>query len=278
MPLYMDLHRLNGATSQDVVDAHHRDLQVQEKYGVHYLTVWFNEQAGRIFCLVQAPSIEAAVAVHTEAHGLVADEIIEVDTQEVETFLGTAAARADAPEPAPDGGQGTDPGLRSILFTDIVASTATTQRVGDDHAMHLLRVHNVIVRDNLQKHGGREVKHTGDGIMASFVSASRAVECASAIQWGFYNHNAGQPEMEVRICAGISAGEPVEESEDLFGASVQLARRICDQAGPGSTFVSNVVRELCIGKRFAFRDRGEAELKGFAEPVRIFEVDWRAGA
>jgi Protein of unknown function (DUF4242) len=79
MPLFMDVHnRVEGLTADAVAGAHRRDLEVQEKYGVHYQRYWFDEGSGRVFCLVEAPDAEAAVAVHREAHGLVADDITEV--------------------------------------------------------------------------------------------------------------------------------------------------------------------------------------------------------
>ena len=79
MPLYLDIHsKIAGLTSNGVADAHQKDLQVQHKYGVKYLRYWFDEGTGKVFCLVEAPSKEAAAAVHREAHGLVADEIVEV--------------------------------------------------------------------------------------------------------------------------------------------------------------------------------------------------------
>ncbi len=79
MPLYMDVHHhVEGLTAEAVEGAHQRDLEVQEKHGVKYLKYWFDEASGKVFCLVEAPSKEAAEAVHREAHGLVADEITEV--------------------------------------------------------------------------------------------------------------------------------------------------------------------------------------------------------
>ena len=78
MPLYMDIHNLPGATANAVADAHMKDLQEQDKYGVKYLRYWVNEAQGKVFCLVEAPNAEAANAVHRHAHGLVADEIFEV--------------------------------------------------------------------------------------------------------------------------------------------------------------------------------------------------------
>ncbi|MBI2152615.1 MAG: DUF4242 domain-containing protein [Candidatus Rokubacteria bacterium] len=79
MGLYLDVHnKIEGLTKEGVADAHEQDLRVQRKYGVNYLKYWFDVGTGKVFCLVEAPSKEAAAAVHREAHGLVADEIIEV--------------------------------------------------------------------------------------------------------------------------------------------------------------------------------------------------------
>jgi Protein of unknown function (DUF4242) len=78
MPLFMDVHNVDGATEDDVAKAHEADLATQDKHGVRYLKYWVDEKAGKIFCLSEAPNAEAAQAVHREAHGLVADEIYEV--------------------------------------------------------------------------------------------------------------------------------------------------------------------------------------------------------
>jgi class 3 adenylate cyclase len=161
--------------------------------------------------------------------------------------------------------------VRTILFTDIESSTALTQRLGDAQAQELLRSHNTIVRDALTACGGTEIKHTGDGIMASFPSASRAIECAVAIQRAV----TAKADALLRVRIGLNAGEPVAEECDLFGTAVQLARRICDHADAGAILVSNVVRELAMGKGFLFADTGEIELKGFEDPVRLYEVQWR---
>ncbi len=272
MPLYMDRHEGVTATPEEMAEVHLKDVEVQGRYGVTYLTYWVDERTARAFCLVDAPSREAAEAVHREAHGLVANEIIEVDRPVVEEFMGSVAETPAAIDPSTTDVQ---PALRIILFTDMEASTAITQRLGDARAMDLLRTHNALIRDALNAHSGREVKHTGDGIMASFLSASGAVECAIAIQRAFTSRNEQNPDTPIRVRIGLTAGEPVMEDEDLFGAAVQLARRICDCAEPSEILVANVMRELCIGKGFAFADRGLAVLKGFEDPVQVHEVSWQ---
>ncbi len=161
----------------------------------------------------------------------------------------------------------------TILFTDMEDSTPTTSRLGDAGAQELVREHNTIVRNALRAHEGDEIKHTGDGIMASFASASHGVECAIEIQraLALRNESAASP---LRVRIGLNAGEPVLEERDLFGTAVQLAKRVCDTGEPGSILVTNVIRELCAGKGFMFAGRAATDLKGFDEPVRLFEVRW----
>jgi class 3 adenylate cyclase len=166
-------------------------------------------------------------------------------------------------------------GFRTIMFTDISESTSTTQAIGDERAQDIIRTHNEIVRRALHRFDGEEVKHTGDGIMAAFTSIIGALECAIAIQRALAAHSAlevGHPPFAVRI--GINAGEPVIEGGDLFGTSVQIASRICTRAEPRQILVSDVVRQLAAGKGFLFADRGDTELRGFEDPIRLFELRW----
>ncbi|MCC6381166.1 MAG: adenylate/guanylate cyclase domain-containing protein [Dehalococcoidia bacterium] len=163
----------------------------------------------------------------------------------------------------------------TVLFTDMEGSTLLTQRLGDAAAQEVLRRHNGVIRQALVQHGGSEIKHTGDGIMASFRSTSRALECATAIQKGFAASNDERSGPPIRVRVGLNAGEPVREDRDLFGTAVQIARRACDAAEPGAIFVTPVVRELAAGHSFSFRDRGEHNLKGLDEPLHLYEVRWR---
>jgi class 3 adenylate cyclase len=151
-----------------------------------------------------------------------------------------------------------------------------TQRLGDEAAQDVLRGHNEVIRAALKEHGGSEVKHTGDGIMASFGKASSALACATSIQRAFEEHNNERAGQRVRVRIGLNAGEPVAEDGDLFGTSVQLAARICARAEPGQILASNVIRELAAGKQFLFADHGDVIFRGFEDPVRVCEVSWRS--
>jgi class 3 adenylate cyclase len=183
---------------------------------------------------------------------------------EIRNFLGLEVT-ADAETAA---------AVHTILFTDVEGSTSLTERLGDVTAREVLRQHEHTVREALTSHGGAEVKTTGDGFMATFPSATRALECAIAMQRAFAQHNesAGEP---IRVRVGLNAGEPIAEERDLFGTAVNLAARICGHAEAGQILASDVLRQLVAGKDFLFADRGEASLKGFDEPVRLFEVKWQ---
>jgi hypothetical protein len=200
MPLYMDIHNLpEGTTPEDVAKAHAKDMEIQRKYGVEYHKYWVNEAGNKVFCLAHAPNAEAANQVHREAHGLLAEKIIEVEPDVAEVFLGGTETNNVGAVLLPGGGaDARDPGIRTVLFTDIVDSTTLTQSLGDEAALALLGVHDTIVRDALSALGGREVKHTGDGIMASFVSAAGAVRCAIQIQRELAKHEKAQPESPLK--------------------------------------------------------------------------------
>jgi len=274
----MDIHEIPGGVSaEDVAKAHAQDVEVQSKYGVSYHKYWVNEKEGKVFCLCHAPNAEAASQVHREAHGLVAEKIIQVEPDVAELFFGGTEVNAAGAVMLPGAeADARDPGIRTILFTDIVDSTSLTRRIGDDAAMELLGVHDSIVRGALSDLGGREIKHLGDGIMASFVSAAAAVKCASRVQREVARRGRENKDRPFNVRLGIAAGEPVEHHNDLFGCTVQLAARLCSHAQPQQILVSNVVAELCEGKALPFEDLGEVPLKGFDHPVRAHAVTWTA--
>ncbi len=231
---------------------------------MRYLTAMVDVERQRIFCLAEAPSAEAAETVHREAHGMVADSIIQVDPAIVRSFFGVM-------KEIETGELSFGTGLRTILFTDIEGSTALYDKLGDDAAVVIRHAHDKIVRTALQATEGREVKHTGDGIMACFGSVVKAVDCAVQIQTGMAEHNAGA-EAPVHVRIVLNAGEPVAEGSDLFGTTVNLASRICGAADPGTVLASHAVRELSQGKGLRCDDLGPRELRGFDEPVSLYRL------
>jgi class 3 adenylate cyclase len=268
MALFMDRHDLPDATAADLAVAHMRDLEVQDQFGVRFVTYWFEEGAGSGFCLVEGPDAESVEAAHCAAHGLLPSQVIEVDEAGVRGFFGRLNTH-------PPGEPYVETAFRAILFTDIADSTSLTQELGDRAVMRVLREHDSIVRAALARFGGSEVKHTGDGIMAAFDSAYQAVGAAVQIQRGLHEREgAEQHALHVRI--GVAAGEPVTEHDDLFGAAVQQAARLCACAQPGSIVASSGVHDLCRGNEIRFTDLGPIAVKGFDEPIGHYEVRWLA--
>jgi class 3 adenylate cyclase len=184
-------------------------------------------------------------------------------------FMGTAtpsdAEPADQPVPSD---------FRSILFTDVEESTLLTAQYGDAKARELLQQHERITRESLAAHGGTEIKTMGDGFMASFTSASSGIDAAVAMQRAITDHFEATP-TPIRIRIGINAGEPIAENDDLYGTAVIQAARIMGHADGGEILVSDTVRGLVAGKSYLFSQKGEYDLKGFEETVRLFEVNWR---
>lgn len=276
MPLYMDIHSIDPATPwEDIAQAHLADLAIQDNHDVDYKKYWFNRDCGKLFCLVEAPNAEAANCVHEHAHGLVAEKLIEVDPDLIDGFMGKTGVNDGGSALVPGATDQTqrDSGVRTVLFTDICNSTEMTSRFGDRATMAMLSVHDGVVRNALRANGGREVKHTGDGIMAAFVSAADAVRFACQVQAALEEHNKPGPEFPVMVRIGISAGEPVEQGNDLFGSTVQLAARLCARADPGQVLVSNMVADLCADNGLKFSETREVELKGFDHQIETRFVE-----
>ena len=262
----MDRHEFTGLTATDAANMHLKDMELQDQFGVQLLTYWFDYDRQTAFCLANAPSADAVRALHGASHGAIPNQVIEVDQRVVERFMGGIVAH-ELGEPY------VETAFRTILFTDLEGSTSLTQQLGDARAMALLRTHDEIIRDSVRRHGGSEVKHTGDGLMAAFPSVSGAIDSAVQIQRRFANED--EIAFPLRIRIGMSAGEPVTEHSDFFGAAVQLAARLADRAEPGTVLVSSTVRDLALGKGFEFLKRGRLRPKGFADPVQVYEVVWR---
>ena len=259
VPIFMDRHDLRGLKADDVAEAHRRDVDIQDRHGVKYMAYWFDESNGAAFCLVHAPDPETAERVHREAHGEIPNAIIPVDLAAVEAFLGRIGDPRAAPGAA---APAVDSGLRAVMFTDIVGSTEMTARLGDSAALELVRAHDALVRRGLEAYGGREIKHTGDGIMASFDNVANSVRAAADIQRRFAAYNADASEtLSVRI--GIDAGEPVEDHNDLFGSTVQLAARLCSEAEANGIIVSGFRARAVPRGRDAIRGARRTPIQGF---------------
>ena len=265
MPLYMDRHDVHGITAEQVAQAHLMDLAASSRHGVQFLTYWFDGSNNAAFCLANAPSPDEMQAVHRETHGLVSNEIIDVAEDNVLRFLGRIENPADA-------AHATSP-FRTVLFTDLEGSTSLLNELGQAAYLVLLTEHDLIIRRALVGTHGREVKHTGDGIMAAFEEVADGLQCALAIEAGFSQRNAAEQAPVLRVRIGIAAGEPVDHNDDLFGSTVNLASRVCQAADGGQVLVTDQVRELGASHGFVFSPAGRRVLKGFPGQIALFQLE-----
>jgi class 3 adenylate cyclase len=168
-------------------------------------------------------------------------------------------------------------GTVTVLFTDAAGSTELRGLLGDEAADEILRAQDELVRRQIAVHHGREVKGTGDGVMAAFGSARRAVVCAADIQRSLQERNREQHDAHVGVRVGLNSGEVNQRGGDLFGAAVNAAARVAAKAKGGEILVSAVVKQLA-GRvpEISFVDRGRFRLKGFDERWQLFEVIWNS--
>lgn len=239
MPIYMDLHIVPGIAAKHAAEAHREDLKIQEEYGCRCMTYWVDEERGKAFCLIDAPNKEAVREMHDRAHGLVPHEIIQVNSNVVEAFLGRIQDPNGINDPETGLSIFNDPAFRIIMVTHTMDSRLLQHQLGPEKAAELLSLYNTLVREQLNKHEGREVELAGDGFVASFVSVSQAVQCAAAIQKVL--HIAAEL-IDLRI--GIHAGMPIGDSQQLFGDTIHFAQQLCLVGKKNQAILSSVVREL----------------------------------
>jgi DNA-binding NarL/FixJ family response regulator len=162
---------------------------------------------------------------------------------------------------------GSDEGrvLATVMFSDIVSSTERAADIGDRRWRNLLDRHDVLIRRELDRHGGREIKTTGDGFLALFDAPARAIRCALAIRDALRAEG-----VEVRI--GLHAGEVELRGDDVGGIAVHIGARVAGLAQAGDVMVSRTVKDLVTGSGIGFLDRGEHILKGVPERWRLYAI------
>ncbi|MDB5142668.1 MAG: transcriptional activator FtrA [Mucilaginibacter sp.] len=246
MPIFMDVHIVPGVKAKDVAEAHRLDLLHQQAHGCNCMTYWIDEVRENIFCLIEAPDKQAVEEMHSKAHGLIPNKIIEVNSNLVEAFLG----RIYDPSDAPISNEGlkvfADSSFRILMVTKTADPVLLKHQFGAGKAGELLSAHTGIIRKNILQYDGREVEHEGSGFVVSFSSAFKAVACALSIRKEISDSISGQ--IDLRLA--VNAGEPVEHSEQLFGETIQFASNMCRIAKGGKIAIATAVKELIADDLF----------------------------
>jgi AraC-like DNA-binding protein len=256
MPIYMDIHQVPGIEALDAAEAHRKDMLIQAEFQCKCMTYWVDVDRGVVFCLIEAPDKSEVEEMHRRSHGLVPNKVIEVKNELVESFLG----RIHDPEDA----EITDTGLKVFSGTAsrILMVTEMTDPALLRCTLGAAKAGDVIdsVKNNFKKalsaSGGRTAENaesTGNIHIAAFSSTTRAIACAVEIRKNL-------PE-SVRALAGcrigLHIGEPVAESDKLFGDTIRLARYLCTITSDNGIVISSQVKETL------FRDAAEQDQRDF---------------
>ena len=240
MPLYMDIHNVPGVKARDVAEAHRKDLLHQNEFGCNCMTYWIDEEREKIFCLIDAVNKDAVKEMHSKAHGLIPNKIIEVSSSLVESFLG----RIYDPEDIPTTKDGlrifSDPSFRTLLIIKMTDHVLLKHQLGEGKANDLMNRQHEIIRKDLQLQGGSEVEHGGEGFIISFTAASKAVSCALALLKDIPVADA----VLLGFRMAINGGEPIEKSNKLFGDTIQFANYLCEIANPSQVAISSGIKNL----------------------------------
>ena len=237
---------------------------------------WVNESGKKVFCLAHAPNAEAAEQVHREAHGMMAEKIIEVEPDVAEVFLGGMETDPAGAVLLPGGGADRDPGIRTILFTDVVNSTTLTQSLGDEAALALLGVHDTIVRDALAaSRRSRNKAHWRRYHGVIRLTSGRSSLCNSDPTR--IEQACASKSRSIRSRSGL-ARQPANPSSNT---TISLDRQF--NSLPASAPTRNRSKSLsrtqspscASAKHSRFEDVGEVTLKGFNSPVRAHAAAWQ---
>jgi len=240
MPLFLDLHNLpDGVTAAHVAEMHKADLDIEHEYNCRGLTYWCDEKRKTAFCLIEAPSKEALIELHENAHGAIPTRIIEVNDTIVESFLG----RIEDPEKAKNVRLNiiNDPAFRTLMVVKIKRKLLRVEDISTLKAA--LRGYISTIKTVTTEYNGRIVKQEANSFLISFDAVTDAIQCGIKIQSTY--HKVITPELEFKI--GISAGIPVTEKDGIFEDTIKISDYLSDIA-KGDFSISSVVKDLYEGE------------------------------
>ena len=295
MPLYMDFHELDqfsDKTLQQLKEGHKLDLAVQSKYNVEYKHYYISKGNKKAFCVMEGPDKESCEAVHREAHGFVACNIVEVELNQYGLMMGLQLYDSDGMHLHEDGT--IDSGLRTILFISTLTFTSNSRLDGLELSNHFLDYSNEL-KEVLSRYGGREIASGKNETIYAFTSCANAVHCGFLLQERISCLNKRLEDKKIRFetTIALNAGEPVTRDSEFFGETLQLARRLSYTGKDGDIIISSCVNEhaqpsvmrtktsLKItsleDERFINRIIGLLESKIKDENFNIIELSERAG-
>ncbi len=239
MPIFMDRHIVPRIEAKQAALAHREDLKIQDEYACRCMMYWVDENHGSAFCLIDAPDEKSVKMMHDRAHGLVPHEIMQVNSNVVEAFLGRIAdPEGYADQDDPNLKIFNDTAFRIILVAQTTDIGLLNHQLGKEKAKGLMTLYHDIIRKKLHTYEGRELEMKGQVFTASFVSVTKAVDCAAALQKEM--DTAGEL---INLRIGLNAGMPVEKSKELFGDIIKMARYLSVFASHNQIVLASIIKE-----------------------------------
>lgn len=261
MPIYMDLHIVPGVNAKDVADAHSMDVLMEKEHSCKCLTYWIDEMRGFVFCLIDAPDKESVIDLHTRAHGLVPNKLIEVEPSFVQAFLG----RITDPEITAVTETGLkildDTSYRVIMHLQIEDFALLQEKKDIKYATELFKKFKSITKKEVLKNNGREVSSEGNEIITSFVQGEKAYEAALSISEQLSEF----PELNLRV--SLHAGEPVMQSDKLFGDTIDMLTRMNAFERVKPIAITSGIKELLKGDTII---KNEEKISVFSPKDEVF--------
>ena len=238
MPTFMDIHDTTGATAEDVAADHQRDLILQDDYNCKFIYFWHDIPSNTGFCVFEAPDKESVINLHNNSHGNSPNQIIEVELNKVEFFLGKIADIAWSKKNSPFDGYINETAHRTIMFLEIINPILFKLKNNKSNFADLLELQKKLIKDSFLKFEGNVISWESDCLIASFLSEENAINCAAEIQNKF--NNLSQDE-NIKSCVsiGLNFGAPVTKSDDLFGDVISLAKNLGYIAGENQILISS---------------------------------------
>lgn len=243
MPLYMDRHNVPGLTVRDAAKAHLKDLEIQEEYKCISMTYWVDEERGNVFCLIDAPNKQAVREMHNKAHGLIPNDIIEVDSSLVKAFLGRihdpdTSSLAGTPDPSIIN----EPAFRYILVIDLKDRILFDCLYGKLTGSKLIKTFNSLVQQSIHHYLGRLIENH-EGFLASFASVTNAVDCALYLHNSVQFQNTCHNLPKINIKMGLSAGYPIAGNDALFGDAIKRSKRLCFFSESDKIYLTSLIKD-----------------------------------
>lgn len=240
----MDRHDLRAVTAKDVAEAHREDLKIQHLYQCKGLTYWYDEKRGTAFCLIEAPNEDCVKRMHDHAHGLVPHQIIEVEPNVVNAFLG----RIEDPKSGNFHDDTNQPIInesasRIIMYISLKEIVVLRSIVENKTAISIINTVRDIIQESINRYNGREVIKESKRSIISFTSAASAVMCALEMQNAVKSSTFVWPVSAFNIKISLASGAPVTDQNKLFGEAIQLGERMCEVANMEQVVISSEVRD-----------------------------------